>query len=446
MSTCPACGVEHPSEKKFCPACGARLVEASPPSTLAPPLVATVTCLGCGTSVPANAKFCRSCGRALAAVTIDPPPDAFPPAVETKPEASRRSVWVVGSALVAAMLLAGGTWYLLTSRRAVVSGLNETVLSSRLSAQPPADVKPESVPTQTPESIANTPDAGSKPIVQGPVDETAVGEAPRRGEAEHAAQAQPGQDGAGARLQDARPGKVEVVAPERRLAPARETEVRQTEADAEPRREDAARDAETNKAAADEQQRREDAAWAAAAETARRRQPEEPAVQAIEVPAGTEINVRLSTKLNSGRVHVEDRFEATTQDELKIGGRTVVPAGSVMRGIVSSVEPASRTNRTARMTLAFDQLTVNGQAYPIRSHVTQAIAGEGLKGEATKIAVGAGLGAVIGGLLGGAKGVAAGTVIGGGGTVAATDGKQVELSQGTVLRTSLDAPVQIQIK
>jgi hypothetical protein len=36
------------------------------------------------------------------------------------------------------------------------------------------------------------------------------------------------------------------------------------------------------------------------------------------------------------------------------------------------VEPATRTNRTARMTVTFDQMTFGGRAYPIRGTVTQA--------------------------------------------------------------------------
>ena len=66
------------------------------------------------------------------------------------------------------------------------------------------------------------------------------------------------------------------------------------------------------------------------------------------------------------------------------GGRTLVPAGSVMRGVVTSVDPAPRVMR--RMTLSFDQLTVNGRAYPMRGTVTQAIEGEGIKGATTHCA------------------------------------------------------------
>ena len=166
---------------------------------------------------------------------------------------------------------------------------------------------------------------------------------------------------------------------------------------------------------------------------------------AVEIPAGTEMDLRLSNSLNSGTAQVEDRFEATTLVDLNIDGRTAIPAGSVARGVVTAVEPGTRTNRTSKMTVSFDQITVNGRAYPMRGTVTQAIEGEGIRGELPRTGVGAGVGAVIGGLLGGFKGAIAGILIGAGGTIAATEGKEVELEQGSVLRVRVDSPVQIQL-
>jgi hypothetical protein len=163
----------------------------------------------------------------------------------------------------------------------------------------------------------------------------------------------------------------------------------------------------------------------------------------LTLPTGTELDVRLQNTLNSGTVQVEDRFEGTTIVDLIADGRTLVPAGSVLHGIVSAVEPATRTNRTARMTLSFDLLTIDGRDYPIRGTVTQAIEGEGIKGEAGRIGAGAGVGAIIGGILGGFKGALAGILIGGGGIVAATEGKEIELPQGTVLRVRIDSPVDL---
>ena len=165
---------------------------------------------------------------------------------------------------------------------------------------------------------------------------------------------------------------------------------------------------------------------------------------ANEVPAGTELDVRLQNSLNSGTAQVEDRFEATTLVDLNVNGRVLIPAGSVMRGVVTAVEPGTRTNRTARMTVSFDQVTVNGRSYPMRGTVTQAIEGEGIRGEATRAGAGAAVGGIIGAVLGGVKGAVLGVLIGGGGTIAATEGKEVELPQGTVLRVRVDAPLQVQ--
>ena len=162
-----------------------------------------------------------------------------------------------------------------------------------------------------------------------------------------------------------------------------------------------------------------------------------------EVPAGTELDVRLQNSLNSGTAQVEDRFEGTTLVDLNVNGRVLIPAGSVMRGVVTAVEAGTRTNRTSRMTVSFDQVTVNGRAYPMRGTVTQAIEGEGIRGEATRAGAGAAVGGIIGAVLGGVKGAVLGVLIGGGGTIAATEGKEVDLPQGTVLRVRVDAPLQI---
>jgi len=163
-----------------------------------------------------------------------------------------------------------------------------------------------------------------------------------------------------------------------------------------------------------------------------------------EIPVGTEFDVRLQQALTSKTGQVEDRFEATTMVDLRDEhGRVLVPAGSVMRGVVSSVHPATRMERKGSMTVAFDRATINGRSYPIRATVSQALESEGIMGEKEKIGIGAGAGAILGAILGGAKGALAGILIGGGGTIAATEGKDVELPAGTVLRVRMDAPLTI---
>jgi len=162
-----------------------------------------------------------------------------------------------------------------------------------------------------------------------------------------------------------------------------------------------------------------------------------------EVPSGTELDVRLDKELSSETAQVEDRFTATTVADLYQGNNVLIPAGSKLRGVVSSVQKATRTERKGSMTVAFDQMTINGRTYPIHATVTQAIESEGIKGEVAKIGAGAGVGAIIGGIIGGAKGALLGILIGGGGTIAATEGKDVSLPSGTVLRVRMEEPLMV---
>jgi hypothetical protein len=161
------------------------------------------------------------------------------------------------------------------------------------------------------------------------------------------------------------------------------------------------------------------------------------------VPSGTELDVRLESALNSNTSQVEDRFEGTTAVDLRENGRVLIPAGSRVRGVVTGVKEAGRVDRKGSLTLSFDQITVNGRNYPIRGTVTDAIESGGYKEDAGKIAAGSAVGAIIGGILGGVKGAVAGVLIGGGGVVAATEGKDVELAPGTVLRVRLDEPLDV---
>ena len=164
-----------------------------------------------------------------------------------------------------------------------------------------------------------------------------------------------------------------------------------------------------------------------------------------EIPVGTEFDVRLQNSVSSRTAQVEDRLDATTMVDLRDEeGRVLVPAGSLMRGIVNSVNRATRTDRKGALTVAFDRVTINSRSYPIHATVSDALESEGIMGEKEKIGIGAGAGAILGAILGGAKGALAGILIGGGGTIAATEGKDVELPAGTVLWVRMDSPLTVQ--
>jgi hypothetical protein len=161
------------------------------------------------------------------------------------------------------------------------------------------------------------------------------------------------------------------------------------------------------------------------------------------IPAGQEVDVRLRSTLSSETATVEQRFETTTVVDLVQDGRVLVPAGSVVRGVVSDVDKAGRVDRDGSLTLTFDRLEVNGRNRDIRGSATQIFESRGIREEGTVAGAGAGVGGIVGGIIGGVKGAVLGAVIGAGGAIAATDGKDITLPAGSIVRVRLDSPVRI---
>jgi hypothetical protein len=161
------------------------------------------------------------------------------------------------------------------------------------------------------------------------------------------------------------------------------------------------------------------------------------------IPAGQELDVRLGTTLSSKTAKVEQRFEATTVADVTQNGTVLIPAGSTVRGVVSAVDPADRLHRAGSLTLSFDEINVRGRTHPMRAMATSVFESGGIRDEAGTAGIGAGAGAILGGVLGGLKGAILGAVIGAGGAIAATEGKDIELPAGSIIRIRLDSPVTI---
>jgi len=161
------------------------------------------------------------------------------------------------------------------------------------------------------------------------------------------------------------------------------------------------------------------------------------------VPVGQLMDVRLQTALSSATATREQRFEATTAVDLMQGSDVLIPAGSTVRGIVSSVDKAGNIDRTGRLTLAFDQIVVNGREYPLRAMAAEVYESGGIRDEGRTVGTAGAVGAIVGGILGGLKGALLGAVVGTGGVIAATEGSDIDLPQGTVIRIRLDSPLEL---
>lgn len=161
------------------------------------------------------------------------------------------------------------------------------------------------------------------------------------------------------------------------------------------------------------------------------------------VPVGQLMDVRLQTPLSSATAQPEQRFEATTATDLMQGSTVLIPGGSTVRGVVSSVDPAGRVDRSGSLTLAFDRITVKGREYPMRAMATQVFESRGIREEGKTVGTAGAVGAIVGGIIGGLEGALIGAAVGSGGVIAATEGKDIELPPGTIIRIRLDSPVTI---
>jgi hypothetical protein len=165
------------------------------------------------------------------------------------------------------------------------------------------------------------------------------------------------------------------------------------------------------------------------------------------VPAGTNLVATLETRLATDTNHDGDAFLARTIEPVIVDGRTVVPSGTRIHGVLRGVQASGRIKGRAQMTLAFEQIEDStGQLQSISARSVTLQAKSKTRGDVEKIAGGGVLGAIIGGIAGGGKGAAIGAGAGAGaGTILmlATKGDDVELNAGQRLNVYTTSPTSI---
>jgi type IV secretory pathway VirB10-like protein len=142
------------------------------------------------------------------------------------------------------------------------------------------------------------------------------------------------------------------------------------------------------------------------------------------VPAASVIGLRLESALSSETAQLEDRVTAVVTRDVTVNGRTAIPAGSRVDGVVMAVEQGGKFRERARLGIQFtsvrlaDNTNLRVRTEPVYRD------GESPSREATtKIGIGAAAGAVLGGILGGKKGAVIGGATGAGaGTAVVTAG------------------------
>jgi len=169
-------------------------------------------------------------------------------------------------------------------------------------------------------------------------------------------------------------------------------------------------------------------------------------VQAITIPSGTTLAIRLNEELSSEKAQVGDVFHGSVSTPVSVDGQVVIPTTADVEGRVVDVKSAGRFKGQSDLVIELTQVLMNGKRYSV---VTDRWNKEGSsRGKATgaKIGGGAALGAIIGAIAGGGKGAAIGAAAGAGagtGVAGATKGQQIILKPETVLNFQLQNPVSV---
>jgi outer membrane lipoprotein SlyB len=161
------------------------------------------------------------------------------------------------------------------------------------------------------------------------------------------------------------------------------------------------------------------------------------AAPAPDIPAGTEINVRIIESLNSGTSRMGDIFHGTLDEPIVVNGKQLFPKGADVTGTVAAVHASGRLSDPGELTLILNTVSSGGIASSVNVQPLQIKGGSHTKSNVTKIGAGAALGAIIGGIAGGGKGAAIGAGAGtaaGTGAAAATGKKEAVLQSESVIQ------------
>lgn len=90
---------------------------------------------------------------------------------------------------------------------------------------------------------------------------------------------------------------------------------------------------------------------------------------ALEVPAGTSIEVRLQTKVSTQSSKANDPVSAVVIAPVMTGGEFAVPAGAVVRGSVQQAVQSAKPDQRSLLVLQFTGLEFGGAKHAIASQV-----------------------------------------------------------------------------
>jgi hypothetical protein len=168
-----------------------------------------------------------------------------------------------------------------------------------------------------------------------------------------------------------------------------------------------------------------------------------------EVPAGTELSVRIEDTIDSGRAVEGQSFPAeVTRDVRDEAGDVVIPRGSNAQIVIVSASKGGHFHGASDLVLDLASVSVDGRLYRVHTVPLEerGKSGVGLNKRTAEYSGGAAaVGAIIGAIAGGGKGAAIGAGSGAGaGAVAEILTKgTIKVPVESILNFSLDQPLRV---
>jgi hypothetical protein len=88
------------------------------------------------------------------------------------------------------------------------------------------------------------------------------------------------------------------------------------------------------------------------------------------IPAGTTLDVRLSTGLSSESSQAGDPFEGTLENAVVVGERVAIPKGADVKGEVTGAVKSGRLKNRAELWVKLTEISRKGETYQIVSSTT----------------------------------------------------------------------------
>ena len=171
-----------------------------------------------------------------------------------------------------------------------------------------------------------------------------------------------------------------------------------------------------------------------------------PAAAPAVIPAGTPIAIRMIASIDSSQSRIGQRFDASVDEPIMLGGTAVIPRGATARVALANATQSGHIEGRPTVSLELISLVFGGHTYAVRSNLFEQQGASRGKRSAEVIGGAAAAGAAIGGIFGHGKGAATGAAAGaaaGTGVQYATKGPGVVIPSETRINFTLTTPINV---